>query len=86
MHKVLFRDGWIHIFCIPGFENVSPVEGFSFHGESGMEIYLVTSLSCCCWPGRRVSQSLYSSCNVLGRKREGGGGNSKGMVNDVEGV
>ena len=22
--KVLFRAGWKHIFCIPGFENVSP--------------------------------------------------------------
>ena len=31
MHKVLFRNGWRHIFCMPGFENVSPVDGFSFH-------------------------------------------------------
>ena len=25
--KVLFRAGWKHIFCIPGFENVSPRDG-----------------------------------------------------------
>ena len=23
-HKVLFRAGWKHVFCMPGFENVSP--------------------------------------------------------------
>ena len=25
-HKVFFRASWKHIFCIPGFENVSPGE------------------------------------------------------------
>ena len=26
-HRVLFRTGWKHIFCIPGFENASPGDG-----------------------------------------------------------
>ena len=26
-HKVLFRADWKHIFCIPGFENVSSGDG-----------------------------------------------------------
>ena len=26
-HKVLFRADWKHIFCILGFENVSPGDG-----------------------------------------------------------
>ena len=26
-HRVLFRAGWKHIFCIPGFENASPGMG-----------------------------------------------------------
>ena len=46
----------------------------------------MTSLGCCYWPGRRVFQCICDSCNVLGRKREGGVSNGKGMVNDVEGA
>ena len=49
---------------------------------------MATSLGCCCWPGRRVSQSpdCWSSCNVRGKMREGGEDDDKSMVSDVEGV
>ena len=49
---------------------------------------MVTFLSHCCWPGRRVFQSpeCWISCNVQGKMREGGEDDDKGMVNDVEGV
>ena len=48
----------------------------------------MTSLGCCCWPSRRVSQSpdCWSSCNVRGKMRGGGEDDDKGMVSNVEGV
>ena len=33
-HKVLFRAGLKHIFCIPGFENVSSREGSDWVKET----------------------------------------------------
>ena len=33
-HKILFRAGWKHIFCIPGFENVSHGEGSDWMKET----------------------------------------------------
>ena len=49
---------------------------------------IVTSFGCCCWPGRRVHQSLdcWSSCNVRGKIREGEEEDDKGMVSGFEGV
>ena len=49
---------------------------------------MVTSLGLCCWPGRRVPQSLDcgSSCNIRGKMREGGENEDKGMVSVIEGV
>ena len=44
--KVLLRAGWKHVFCIPGFENVSPAGERSdwvketHCCESGMEVFL----------------------------------------------
>ena len=43
--KVLLRAGWIHMFCIRGFENVSPGEGSDWVKEthcykSRMEIFM----------------------------------------------
>ena len=32
--RVLFRAGWKHIFCIPGFENVSPGNGSDWVKET----------------------------------------------------
>ena len=32
--KVLLRAGWNHMFCIPGFENVSPGEGSDWVKET----------------------------------------------------
>ena len=48
----------------------------------------MTSLGCCCWPSRRVSQSpdCWSSCNVRGKMRGGGEDDDKGMVSNAEGV
>ena len=49
---------------------------------------MVTSLGCCYWPGRRVSQSpnCWSSCNVRGKMREDEEDDNKGMVSDAEDV
>ena len=33
-HKGLFRAGWKHIFCRPGFENVSPGDGSDWLKET----------------------------------------------------
>ena len=33
-HKVLFRAGWKHMFCIPDFGNVSPGDGLDWVKET----------------------------------------------------